>query len=383
MRLRGSIACVVVGLTVWSGAAPASAEPAQIAIDDATPTLKHADDGDWSGTLGLTNLTDEALSLSAAPTAADPACKPRLSKAAIGSAQSSEAKLTVPKACTIKDATFELTLTAAGPSAPQHFQVVAEAKADDDDPDWSLLAWFFYALPFIGVCLGLVFLRKNAFNDKLTHLEATYSFSESWVSNITVLGGLLTGVFGSADVVKAFLGEDAESAVALATVGSAIALVLIGSGPIFLNALKADEMDGDKLVGQPYTVGGLLLATTVTVAGAFGQLFVGWQSARTLDLGGAEDLAVFGFAAAVALLAWYTLATVGSTISAGTTEPPSPAPSGVEELASLLEDALRQDEHVPNEAIPGVVQNVMSTPIIATRTADVRRARARRRSAMP
>jgi hypothetical protein len=377
-----AIVLVMIGLTLSVGATQASAKTALLAVDNATPTLKQDGDGSWSGTLGLTNLTDGALSLSATPAkASDSDCKLRLSKAAIGAAQSAEVTLTVPKDCNTDEETVEVILTASG-TTTQTVPLIAGVPEGDDGPDWGQLAWFFYPLPIVGLVLYGLFVSKRArrFGRKdsrryrlcepLEHLGTTYSFKDSWISNLTVVAGVLTGLFGSADVVKAFLGEDADRSIALATVGSAIALILIGSGPVILTATKkTEEKVGEGLV-QAFTVGGLLLATTVTVAGAFGQLWVGWKSGQALDLGGWENRIVFGFLAAVGLLVWYTLATVGQTLRAGTTPPPPARPTELMQLVTEFRKAMEKHEDVPRSAIPTVIEEVLAYPTFGTSPGD-------------
>ena len=386
MRRRCTVVLVALGLAV--GATPASAAPALVAIDDAAPVLQQADDGGWTGTLGLTNLTVDALQLSAAPVdATDADCRPELSKAAIAAAQLSELELTVPSACETTDGSVEFTVTATGETT-QDVQVTADLQ-QGDDPDWSQLKSFVFALPVAVVALFAVFwpagyqpLRK------LKYLEASYDFKESWVSNITVVAAFLTGLFGSADVVKAFLGEDADSSIALATVGSAIALIFIGAGPLVLNAAKVDLTKPEPNGGlvQVFTAGGLLLAAAVTVAGAFGQLFVGWQSGMALEPDGWEDWELLdvtiswddwvtiGFAVTVALLVVYTLATVRATLKAGTTKPP-PKPPG---LIAVLNDALEKSD-LSTEARLAVMEDVLASYPPAGPSVGA----ARRRAAMP
>ena len=322
-RLPPAVALVLLELTLTCGAAPASAKPALLAIDDATPTLKAKADGGWAGPLGLTNLTDGALSLRAAPAdRRDRDCKIRLSKAAIGAAQSSDPTVTVAKSCGMKAGKLALTLTATG-GATQKLAITASVGKADANPDWDQLGMFFYMLPVIAVVLLSLFVvaGKYKVGQPLQYLESTYSFKESWLNNITVIGGVLTGLFGSADVVKAFLGEDADRSIALATVGSAVALVLIGFGPIILTASRKSLTNDEGQLVQAPRVWGLLAATTASVAGAFGQLWIGWKSGAALDLGGWEDNIQIGFWFAALLLAGYTVATVRAILEAGTTKP--------------------------------------------------------------
>lgn len=376
---------LITGVIALGVAPPTFAKPSLLAIDDAAPTLTEGDDGSRTGKLGLTNLTDGALALSAVPSkTGDKACKPKLSKAAIGAAQSAETKLTLPKGCRVAKDEFELTLTATGRET-QQLPVVAKASESADDPDWSQLVVFFLALPITALLLFAAFVAGAGYGplEPLTYLDATYSYKDSWVSNVTVVAGLLTGVFGSASVVKAFLGEDAERSIALATVGSAVALILIGSGPIMLNAAKVTTKKGDEDV-RVFSVYGLLLATTVTVAGAFGQLWIGWKSGEALDLGGWEDWIIIGFLVAAGLLIWSTVTTVNATISDGRNAPPPAKPTELAQLIELFKGVLKRNEAVPDDEIPSVVEALLASyPISGTSVGDERPQGQRRRAAMP
>lgn len=101
---------------------------------------------------------------------------------------------------------------------------------------------------------------------------------ESWAGNVTVLGGLLTGIFGTSEVVKALLGADADSTIALATVGSAIAVAFIGVGPVILSATKVKKSDR-------YSVRGMLFAAGFTISGGIGELAIVTITAWRMDLG--------------------------------------------------------------------------------------------------
>lgn len=341
----------------------AAGVPALVAVDNAAPTLSQQRGGGWAGTLSLTNLTENAITLAVKPTSTPPKtqCKTDLAKAAIGASQSRGVKLTISKECGSNGSTLDLTLTATG-SRTQSLAIAADLK-QSGEPDWSQLLAFLIALGVVGLVLVLwCWRRANVDMARvLQYLESSYSFKESWVANVTVIGGLLTGLFGSSEVVKAFLGEDVDQAVALATVGAAIAVIFIAVGPLILTAAKKDMVNDD----PAFTVYGLILATTVIVAGASGELWVASQSGDALDPGiGGWTYWVWGsFAVSVVLLGWYTLATFNATLKAGTTPPPPPKKTDLARLIELLEDALRRSDDVPNDSIGAVLKEVVkATP---------------------
>jgi hypothetical protein len=360
--------------------ASAAAATSLIAIDDSSPDLTQGDDESWSGTLSVTNLTDGALQLSATPAGTSGGdCKVELSREAIGAAQSLEMNLAVASACDVTGDSFDLTLTASGETT-QDLSLAASTKPGDADPDWGELLAFPVALLAALIVLSGRFLKPGKPNDdvenappnisnalqtrryfaseRLEYLPATYTFKDSWVSNITVIAGLLTGIFGSAEVVKAFLGDDAERAIALATVGSAVGVILVGAGVVILTAARSQRMKEGRL-SESFTAGGLVGATAVTVGGAFGQLWIGWKTGAEFDLGGWEDALVAAFALAALLLLWYTFSTLRASLRARTTAPPPPKPSELAQLIEVVKAALKKDTDVPDEKIPSIVEDLL------------------------
>jgi hypothetical protein len=177
----------------------------------------------------------------------------------------------------------------------------------------------------------------------LTYLEATWSFKDSWVSNVTIGAGLLTGIFGSSDVVKELLGEDAERSVALATVGAAVAAAFIAAGPLVLHALKTGD-------GDHFTVFGLLAASAVTLAGAVGELWIMFRTGEKLEVDGLEDKIWVPLGLAAALLILYAFRTLRATLERGITEPDDPPDSDTIKAAKMIVRALLQREGVEAEA---------------------------------
>jgi hypothetical protein len=171
-----------------------------------------------------------------------------------------------------------------------------QAEVIPVSPDWSALDSFFWAFAAFVFVAGLyayalargtlTSITRRTSTDPprssprapLVYLDTAWSFSDSWVSNITVIGGLLTGIIGSTSVVKT-LGDQAEGSRALATVGAAVAVAFIAAGPIVLLSTKR---------GGYFSVGGLLLASSIVLAGAAGELYVVADAATRLTLGGFE-----------------------------------------------------------------------------------------------
>src|SRR5579884_2820974 len=191
------LAAVIAAL----GGAVVSAGQSPVFIDTPKVTLSAVGGGGWTASLDFTNLTNASVKVTAAtPGAHNTQCTLGVKPQQLPPAQHTAVTVTV------RAGSASFTIIASNPDAGA--------------PDWLALWAFagaFAAALLLSVILLVVF--GCAPWRELKGLEKTWSFSESWVSNITIVGGLVTGVFGSSSVVKA-LGSGADSAVALATVGA-------------------------------------------------------------------------------------------------------------------------------------------------------------------
>jgi hypothetical protein len=328
------------------GAAPAATSP--LTIDSRSPSLEESDGGTRKVSLGFTNLTDAEITLSAKPVEVDQGCNLTLDKPTLPGSEHTAVAVAVPAGCEVDDDGINLKVdaAAAGAAAPTTFDVTAAPKPEAK-PDWDALKAFVVALIALTIAAVVMFAlwqREDRERRKLTqpleHLKDTWSFKDSWVSNVTVVGALLTGVIGSSDVVKAFLGEDAESSVALATVGAAIAAAFVAAGPIVL--LSSTK-------GKHFTVGGLLAASVVTLTGAFGELWVVYSSGKELALDGLEDNLLIPLIVAAALLAIYAARTLVATLDEGTTKPEAGESSDTIKAAQMIVTALKGREGIAAE----------------------------------
>jgi uncharacterized membrane protein len=331
----------VICLGLLSCAPVGFAAPATVTIDDRAPALAESDGGGWTASLGFTNLTDGPGSLTvAAATSGDRGCEPTVAPPTLPKAQRTTVKVTLPAACDMDDEKgIDLVATTTA-GATTTFDVTAAPKEAGETPDWIQLLAFPISLAVLTILAAVLYLRWDSKdqanhrpNEKLKYLEATWSFKDSWVSNIIVAGGLLTGIFGSSEVVKALLGEEADQSIALATVGAAIAVAFTGAGPLVLLTNKARN------VGF-VTVNGLLASSVVTLTGAFGQLWVGWRAGHQLDLDGIESWLWIPSLAAALLLLWYAVNTILALLEEGTTRPHKPPPSDAIAAATMIVKAL-------------------------------------------
>jgi hypothetical protein len=204
--------------------------------------------------------------------------------------------------------------------------------------EWSALAAFPVALTVLLVVVLVYFLQQPKRNKPLQYLESAWSFKESWASNVTVAVGLVAGIFGSSEVVTTLVGENGKSSVALATVAAAVAAAFVAAGPLILLSSKTKD---DFL-----TVGGLLAASAVTLAGGFGEIWVLFRAGERLDLGGWQDAAVVMAGLATLLLAWYAIRSIPAVIRTGQEEPPTPPPSDTLMAAKMIVEAIKAAQGV-------------------------------------
>jgi hypothetical protein len=278
------------------------------------------------------------VALTATESVSDDACVLDLDPEQLRPAEHTAVEVTVPAAC-ISEAEDRFTFTvSADTSPPQVFDVTATQASDvAAEPKWGALLAFPIGLgASLALAVIVTFMMwslnwQQGPTTRLKHLDAAWSFNDSWVSNVTVLGGLLTGIFGSTEVVTALLGEDAEGSAALAIVGSAVAAALVAAGPIVLLILKQDDY---------FTPLGLLFASAFTLAGAAGEIWVVYSSGRALDLGGWGNwiivLAVLGYV----LLLFYALTSLPATMRAGVIAPQAAVGADSMQAALVIATAL-------------------------------------------
>lgn len=338
-------------------AAGASADQASVTIDNLEPKLTEAEDKSWTAKLGFTNLTSADIALVVRAAEPKAGCVPTLDKPSVTAASHADVKLTLPTGCKADDQARVGFIVAAQAPATERFSIFAkpDKKAKSD---WNHLLAFPIAL--ILALFGLLVTYKTwtppdpsepsgdtptepaekpALEGDLPYLDKTYDFKESLVSNVTALGAVLTGVFASSDVIEAALGEDAKTEIGLATVGAAIALGLIAAGTIVPLAAKGRD-------AKSYTVWGILLGASVTLAGAAGQLWVMAWTGEELDLGMAASAALWiSFILAIWLLGGYGRTALVATLNQGIT-PPKEEPSEALAAAWVIVAGLRPKEEL-------------------------------------
>lgn len=292
---RAAPGLIALALT-FLPAGQASAAQTRVAIDDSAAILQPADTGGQKAAVGLTNLTAHDLTIKPSLSKKVAGCHLSVDKPKLPPAEHTAVTISIPKVCASgKDPVgIKLTALAAGKSAtgtaaggkPIHVTAVAKAP-----PDWDELRVFVFAFAFAVLAMVVLYVWWFVVDpegphtpwDALVSLDKAWTFKDNWVSNITVATGLLTGIFGATDVVKPFLGTKADSSIALATIGSAVAVGLIAFAAVVVTAFKSYKQNS-------FTVIGLLAAGTLTLTGAFGQSWIAYKTIHQLDLGGAQDL---------------------------------------------------------------------------------------------
>jgi hypothetical protein len=399
--VRRLMACGLLALLAPGVASTqAVAAPVSVVIDDRSAELDEADDG-WSVSLGFTNLTDDDVDISvAAGGSRDDGCDLVALPDRLPPSQRTDVKVTVSAGCDAVGG-IDLKVTAEAGATVTTFDVKAAAPDEGERPPWAAL-WAFpiFLIAFAVAAPGLFFAWNAWRKEKdykpftpLQYLDPSWSFKDSWVSNVTIAAGLLTGIFGSSETLKAIIGDEAENSIAAAIVGAAIAAAFVGAGPIVLQSTmrrpEPEKNDGSpqptdapavELPPQPkaapavrspsqpkgapaVTVAGLLLASGTTLAGGFGELWVVFQVARRLDMGGFEDRVWLPVAAAMGLLAVYAWRSTSHALQDGVTQPPAAPPSDEIAGATIIAKAIESLGDGEFVDVKGTLEELAKTPL--------------------
>ncbi|WP_143695311.1 hypothetical protein [Williamsia sp. 1135] len=343
----------------------ASASPAGTTIDDLTPKLSESDSG-YTVSLGFTNLTDAPIMLRAVPIAADVGCAIELSPATVPAATHQSVTAAVPSTCPVEKDGFDFNVIS---DTEQRFDIASEIEPSTT-PDWYMLLAFPTALAVVAAVLLIALhlwtphigrpthgdpdLNKPRLRWELKYLGATYNFRDGWVTNTTALLGVFTAIFGTTDAATALFGDDAKESLNLAIVSAGIALAFIGAAPLILVALKRTRVEMVDVPGaepaakapldvETDEVYGFVVASTFTIAGALGQLFIFWQLSEGLNLPRLLNWVPFAvFAFTVVILGMFAVTTMWSTIRRGITKPVA-VESDTILAARLLATAIKPD----------------------------------------
>jgi hypothetical protein len=145
----------------------------------------------------------------------------------------------------------------------------------------------------------------------LAGLSDSWSFKDSWVSNLTASSGLVIAVLGSSDVLKSVLGDDAEAAVGATTVAGAIALALTGAAGVVVLTIK-------KAGAKEINVAGLLAGSAIAFGAAGGQIWAVTLLLNDVDLGVAKLILWIAAVLASLLLLSYAFRSLLDVLITGT-----------------------------------------------------------------
>jgi hypothetical protein len=341
---------LTVGFLLLMLAAPAfSSAASDVAINTLKPELEAAETGEGSKLkLEFTNITDGPAILTVAAVG-QPGCTPTLSSDQLPPNKLTPVEVEIPKSgCKSDDGALKLNVIAelAG-GVKREFLVEPEGTAPGK-PDWEVL-FIFPILLLLSLAAAARFLFKGwdppdsathstegtettstggwaqarkRLRRPLTAIDvSTWKFNDNWATNVTAAGALLTGLFG-ATTAKAFLGEDAESLTALATVGAAVAAAFVVAAPIAVLATKRFTTDKDE-PGDFFSVVGVPLTAAAVVTAAIGQLAIIAYTATELDIGIVAKVALWiAFAIGAGLVIVYACRTLVNLIKSGTSESP-------------------------------------------------------------
>lgn len=317
MRVLGIAAACFAALAIAPGAALAA--PAAVAVDQPELTLVPAAQG-WATLLGITNLTDSQLALTARTNAG---CLLTVGDGTtvLQPARHSTVAISIPAKCkTAKSVSF--VVTAQGGGVTQRLALSAAPKTSA--VFWSSLLSFVGALGgalLLVVVVYVVWLRRRerpadaGLLTPLKGLDATWSFQDSVVSNVTAAGGVVAVVLGSSDFLKAVLGGDAEAAIAVASIAGVVALALVGAAGVIVLTVKRPGKKG-------IAIAGLCAGYVVALAAAGGQVWALTLLVVNLDIGfTGRFLVVLGGVCASTLLATYGAVTLRDLLIQGTEVP--------------------------------------------------------------
>jgi len=318
-------------------------ESAAVTLDGLEPALTKDGDGDAKVIVNLTNNTDAPAEVEASAAGAT-GCLLGLGPKQLPAEVKTTVTILVPASCKAEKG-FTIGLeTSVGGAASQAFQLTPKVK-EADEKDWSPL-WICFLGAFGAVALALFVFYVTSWKEgpgaerklgqPLPSLDDTWKFNDNWATNVTAVGALLSGIFG-ATIGKAFLGENAESELALAIVGAGVAAVLVGVAPIIALGTKSykppkkpdpkppeetpttqEEISEEPERGDAFTVGGVVFAAAAVTTGAVGQLVI-VTHVGTQVLGGSDWPLYLAGAVLIVLLGLYSWRSLADVLERGTT----------------------------------------------------------------
>lgn len=353
---RLALALITLLLVAAAGPSAGFAAPVAVVIDDGQVGMVDAGGGRIA-TVRLTNLTDVPIPVRARASRAG--CALRVDHdGMLAPAARTDLAVTIPAACGTA-APFPFLVVAGA----QELRVTGVAAPKPAAVNWTPLRAFLYAL---GAALAVVLFvyamwawggravpgsRSPA--TPLRGLGASWSFRDSWLSNVTAASGLVVAILGSSDLLKRVLGTKAENAIAVATVAGVIAVGLVGAAGVVVLALRRPG-------ASEVSIGGLLAGTTIGLWAAGGQVWAITWLLADLDLGVDRTVVPALAVVASALLVVYAYTSITGFLVQGTAAKapadPLKSPVPVEVLAAAIVAAgTDQPDRVTRERVEDVL----------------------------
>lgn len=333
---RLALALITLLLVAAAGPSAGFAAPVAVVIDDGQVGMVDAGGGRIA-MVRLTNLTDASIPVRARASRAG--CALRVDHdGMLAPAARTDLAVTIPAACGTA-APFPFLVVAG----EQELRVTGVAAPKPAAVNWTPLRAFLYAL---GAALAVVLFvyamwawggravpgsRSPA--TPLRGLGASWSFRDSWLSNVTAASGLVVAILGSSDLLKRVLGTKAENAIAVATVAGVIAVGLVGAAGVVVLALRRPG-------ASEVSIGGLLAGTTIGLWAAGGQVWAITWLLADLDLGVDRTVVPALAVVASALLVVYAYTSITGFLVQGTAAKapadPLKSPVPVDVLAAAI-----------------------------------------------
>jgi hypothetical protein len=176
--------------------------------------------------------------------------------------------------CDLEENGNIVTIAFGGTTSPAVAAILTPKKQTAKVAISSLMPPFVVAAVLAILTMGIVFFRRPkkekggesarvSWSDDVDRVPSSWSFKDSWVSNISVFGSVFVAIFGAKDVLKAVLGDDTDVLTARLVITAAISGLFVGVAPLVLKVFGKTDAP---------TVGGLLVGSAVTLVGVAGQI---------------------------------------------------------------------------------------------------------------
>ena len=362
-------------LLVWSSslliilfaASPAAA--VDLILDSGPITAKALDDGQHEAEVQVLNTGSSVINFGASiPTDAGCTVTPSLSTLEPG--RRSTTKLTLSRGCEVDKGT-DVTLTLAG-GTPASISVKIDPPTKQTKPEWEILtqAAVPALLAAIGIPLGMavglsrmnsatrleerkakrlkekqfererqnqaraekghtaagdellslsktgdpddaLYAGRIGWSSELDQLGSTWSFKDSWISNVTLGASALVLLLAASDILEAVLGEKPKGALGIIAVAAGLSAFLVGLGPLLVKAIG-------RKTSVP-TVLGVTAAGAVVAAGSLFQISaITLQGKRLTDHNVVEGLVLIAGLLTTAAVLFYAARSLIELVDTGT-----------------------------------------------------------------